>query len=208
MARKLKFRRKSGVHVHKHKNGRQRTYRKGDIIKIDDITELGNTIDLWEAIEEKKDPEIRTIRRREKGQVIDKPLSTTINETRLPEKAVDGIDTKDFVRVDDFVFNGILRNAWCNPETDKVYWMDESGYLSPMNEDDSSPKDKSGEVIGGIESDEPPLGLKAVHRSGGWYDVVNEKTGKPINDKSLRKDEAEALINEKIVESTGDMAEE
>lgn len=41
---------------------------------------------------------------------------------------------------------------------------------------------------------QPTVGLKLVHRGGQWYDVINEATGKPINDKALRKEDAEQLV--------------
>lgn len=40
---------------------------------------------------------------------------------------------------------------------------------------------------------EPKLGLKAVHRGAGKWDVVNEATGVKINDKLLTKEEAQEL---------------
>lgn len=40
---------------------------------------------------------------------------------------------------------------------------------------------------------EPGVGLVAIHKGSGWYDVRNQVTGKDINDKSLRKDEAEEM---------------
>ena len=179
MAKKLRFRRKLGMYRHKHKDGRQRTYRKGDIIKIDDASELRDGLGKWEEVkEEKKElPEIRVIKRREKK---------TIEETELPKKAADGVETKNFVRDVDLMVNDTLRNTWLNPETGKIYWMDESGYLSPMNEDDTAPKGKDGEVIGEIESDDPLLGLIAVNIGNNLYNVINEKTQEAINDNPLR----------------------
>jgi len=201
MAKKFRFRRISGMCRHKHKDGRQRTYRKGDIIKIDDVAELGDT--RWEEVKEttKEEPDIRVIKRRKKEPIL-------IDETKLPKKAADGVKTKDFVRDVDLVVNDILRNTWLDPKTDKVYWMDESGYLSPMNEDDTAPKGKNGEVIGEIESDEPPLGLIAVNIGDNLFNVINEKTQEAINDNPLSLSDAEALINGKVMESSEDMAKE
>ena len=205
MAKKLRFRRTKGMYRHKHKDGRQRTYRKGDIIKIDDASELGGGLNKWEEVKEEKIelPEIRVIKRRKKELT---PIA--INETKLPKKAADGVKTEGFVRDVDLVVNDTLRNTWLDPETGKVYWMDESGYLSPMNEDDTAPKGKDGEVIGEIESDDPPLGLIAVNIGNDLYNVINEKTQEAINDNPLRLSEAEALIDGKIVESSEDMAKE
>lgn len=47
----------------------------------------------------------------------------------------------------------------------------------------------------------PPLppanvGLRAVHRGGGRYDVVNETTGKPINSATLSKAEAFEMVQD------------
>lgn len=41
---------------------------------------------------------------------------------------------------------------------------------------------------------EPEVGLKIVHRGGGRYNVINEKTGTPINDKLLTREQAEELV--------------
>ena len=49
-----------------------------------------------------------------------------------------------------------------------------------------------------MEPDPPPsqpkVGLKLVARGGNWFDVVNEVTGKAINDRGLRRQEAEELV--------------
>jgi len=54
------------------------------------------------------------------------------------------------------------------------------------------------------EAMKPKVGLKAVHRGGGKYNVINERSGKPINDQLLSREEAEQLANrgfdENIVE--------
>ena len=42
----------------------------------------------------------------------------------------------------------------------------------------------------------PEVGLKAVHRGAGRYDVINEATGKPINSATLSKSEAQELIDD------------
>lgn len=49
---------------------------------------------------------------------------------------------------------------------------------------------------------QPKIGLKAVHRGGGRYDVINEATGTKINDKPLKKGEAEQLAGAGIPEQT------
>ncbi len=36
--------------------------------------------------------------------------------------------------------------------------------------------------------------LEMKHRGGGWYDVVNPDTQEAINDKALKKEEAEDLV--------------
>lgn len=41
---------------------------------------------------------------------------------------------------------------------------------------------------------QPKAGLKAVHVGAGKYNVVNEATGKKINDKLLTKEAAAALV--------------
>lgn len=47
-----------------------------------------------------------------------------------------------------------------------------------------------------IEPDAPPKQvLKAVHKGGGKYDVVNEESGKTINSKLLTKKEALELLD-------------
>lgn len=40
---------------------------------------------------------------------------------------------------------------------------------------------------------EEPRTLELVTKPGGWYDVI-DSDGKPVNEKSLRKDDAEKLI--------------
>jgi hypothetical protein len=47
---------------------------------------------------------------------------------------------------------------------------------------------------------QPKLGLKAVHRGRGRYDVVNELTGVKINDEMLSKEEAQALATTAVIE--------
>ncbi len=49
----------------------------------------------------------------------------------------------------------------------------------------------------------PEVGLMLHARGGGWYDVINVATDKPINDKPMRKDKAEALVGS-IVEGDGE----
>jgi hypothetical protein len=45
------------------------------------------------------------------------------------------------------------------------------------------------------EAESPPqIGLDLRDRGGGWFDVVNLATGKAINDKSLRRADAEMLL--------------
>ncbi len=36
--------------------------------------------------------------------------------------------------------------------------------------------------------------FEAVHRSGGWYDVVDKATDKVISEQALRKEDAEAMV--------------
>lgn len=52
-----------------------------------------------------------------------------------------------------------------------------------------------------VELNEPAVALKAVHRGGGRYNVINTETDEAINDDYLTKAEAEAMI-EKKPEST------
>jgi hypothetical protein len=40
----------------------------------------------------------------------------------------------------------------------------------------------------------PKVGLKIVHRGGGWFDVINGATSERINDEALRKSDAYSLI--------------
>lgn len=51
-----------------------------------------------------------------------------------------------------------------------------------------------------MEPDPPPpkprAGLKMKPRGSGWYDVFNEKTGKKINDKPIKKQDAIKLVGE------------
>ena len=50
--------------------------------------------------------------------------------------------------------------------------------------------------VGYEGEDDKTAGLKIIKTSAnGWYDVINSKTGKPINDKSLRIDEARSLAS-------------
>ena len=41
---------------------------------------------------------------------------------------------------------------------------------------------------------QPKAGLKAVHKGFGKWNVINETTGKEINDKPLTKEEAQELV--------------
>jgi hypothetical protein len=51
------------------------------------------------------------------------------------------------------------------------------------------------EVVVAQEHTEPTEGLRIEHRGGGWFDVVNSSTSKPINAKPMRHDDALALVN-------------
>jgi hypothetical protein len=42
---------------------------------------------------------------------------------------------------------------------------------------------------------EPRILFELHHRGGGFYDVVNIETREPMNDKALRKEEADELLN-------------
>lgn len=44
----------------------------------------------------------------------------------------------------------------------------------------------------------PRKQLKAAHKGGGKYNVINKATGKPINDVLLSKEEAQNLVSGKI----------
>jgi len=48
---------------------------------------------------------------------------------------------------------------------------------------------------------EPTIGLRAVHRGHGRWDVVNQKTGKAINDKALKRDAAFELASKGLEEA-------
>ena len=52
----------------------------------------------------------------------------------------------------------------------------------------------------------PEKGLVVVHRGGGKYNVINEKTGQPINSVLLTKDDAGRLVDEGL-DTPEDMAE-
>jgi len=50
------------------------------------------------------------------------------------------------------------------------------------------------------EIEQPPEAvLKVVNTSPGWYLAVNQATGKPINDKKLRRDDVVAIAGEEAV---------
>lgn len=61
---------------------------------------------------------------------------------------------------------------------------------------------------------EPEVRLHPVHVMAGWYDVINEATGRKINDKRLRKEDAYALAGiddeadeaERPLDGAGDLA--
>ncbi len=193
MTKKLVYKRKGGVHNHVLKSGKRKTFFPGDTIEVDSPDELGSAINSWELVKGKK--RLKAIKKAASG----KKEKKSEKKVKFPKKATDGVKTKKFVKDVEIMVNDTLRQTYINPKTGKVYWMDDSGYLSPMNEDDT-PLDKDNEVKSNTPSNDPPLGLKAIHIAGGWYDVVNEKTRDVINDKRLKKDAAEALINEKITE--------
>lgn len=56
------------------------------------------------------------------------------------------------------------------------------------------------------ETPNPKWGLKAVHRGGGKYNVINEQTGLPINNALLTKEEAGRFVDEGL-DPSEDMAE-
>ena len=78
--------------------------------------------------------------------------------------------------------------------------MDKLKRVSPKEpiEQDIPEKKEKQYVSDTQESPDKPeenRGLKAVHKGAGRYDVVNEKSGKKLNEKSLSKDEANALLD-------------
>ena len=173
----------------------------GDTIEVDDPSELGNFLDCWKLV---------SVPKRKKKEPV-----TTAEQMRriggLPTRTVDGVITASFVETGDaYTFNGKDYSVFQNPRNKRRYWLSDDGYLSPISEEkDALELDKSGNVKSPApDSDEPEVGLTAVHIGGGWWNVVNARTGEPINDRSLRKKEAMRLADGKIVESTKDMAGE
>lgn len=61
-------------------------------------------------------------------------------------------------------------------------------------------KDKFEQIDPDPPPAEPSVGLKLKHVGGRYWNVVNEKTGRNINDKPLQKEDARALVDEKIKE--------
>lgn len=49
---------------------------------------------------------------------------------------------------------------------------------------------------------EPKQNLRIESVGGGWYNVVNAETGNPVNDKKLRKQEAEELAGQVQTQET------
>lgn len=52
------------------------------------------------------------------------------------------------------------------------------------------------------EPEKPKVGLKLLHVGGGYYNVVNDATGKVLNDRPLKKEVAEEMLTEKQKEDT------
>lgn len=48
-------------------------------------------------------------------------------------------------------------------------------------------------------SSDSERGYRMLHKRSGWYDIVNTVSGKKINEKSLRKSDAEEMLKELIV---------
>lgn len=55
------------------------------------------------------------------------------------------------------------------------------------------PLDNIPEVVDVSKQPASESGFKLNHRGGGWYDVV-DKDGKPINEKAMKRDEAQELL--------------
>lgn len=62
-------------------------------------------------------------------------------------------------------------------------------HMYELIEDPSCPKT----AVPGSTEDESLVALEIVHRTRGWYDVVNPKTGVKVNDRPLRAEEARLL---------------
>ena len=74
----------------------------------------------------------------------------------------------------------------------KIY---QKGDILDMNPDDVVGfKDLVDQLDPDLPPPQPKAGLKAVHVGGGRWNVVNEVTGKKINNKLLKKEEAQALV--------------
>lgn len=65
--------------------------------------------------------------------------------------------------------------------------------IKPAESKNVKEKDENTEKELDIKEDEE-LEVEMVHRGGGWYDVVNKKSGKKINEKPLKKTDAEILL--------------
>lgn len=74
---------------------------------------------------------------------------------------------------------------------------EEAPATEPVHEPQNTVKDEQGDTS---DEDEPSqdspvnTNLRIQQAAPGWYDVINDTTGEKVNDKRLRKDEAEALV--------------
>ena len=97
-----------------------------------------------------------------------------------------------------FNFNGkkhVVKAGECTPDVPK-------GFIPKAFMDTYDLADGSVESAQTIAEGAPKKGLKAIHKGAGKYEVINEATGKPINDILLSKDDALSLIGQ--LENTTD----
>lgn len=69
-------------------------------------------------------------------------------------------------------------------------------YEKPAPELPEEDKPEEPEVVTKEDPVEVKEDLYTLEKKGAWYNVVNKETGKALNEKSLRKAEAEALLEQ------------
>lgn len=169
-----KYRLKNGK-IHGKKDGQRHVYRKGDTIELNS-DQAKYKMDALEPLE---------------------PLEREEERHSAPRTQLKAV-YRDDGKYD--VFNVAVEVPVNDvPLTKKeARALVDGGNLEDLDKEEKPKIAKEEDVAPELKEEiETPLKLKVVHKGGGKYNVVNDATGKPVNDTLLTKTEAMDLAEEK-----------
>jgi len=184
-----KFKLKKGKKYYGFKDGKRHKYVEGDVIDIDP-DRLKYHMDIFDPLEpiEAEDERHAAPRTQLKAVYRDDGKYDVVNE--VVEIPINDVPlTKKEARA-----------------------LVDGKNLVALDKEEKSKTTKKEDITTELkEKIEIPLKLKAVHKGGGKYNVINEATGKPVNDVLLSKKEAFSLAADGVIidlsDETMDFAE-